>query len=134
MPAPDFEDSGDFDPPKPPHNLTPVERHTFDMQAWHTRAVIAEQKSGTRKMVAQLRDNANDAKERHSEAREWNAGIMRKLNAPGPLGRIANRVADDVTVTRALIALICAGLAAGTIYFGVLAKDTATQPAVAASP
>lgn len=149
MPAADFEDSGDFDPPLPPPGLTPVERHTFDMQAWFARAVIAEQKSMTRKLSGCLAEGERAAQRRTDavidELREVKAavgGVKAVVDREhlGPIGRFGAWI-DTMPAVKASVgmsvAVFIGGLllaVAGYLGFGSFNLPSTPTPVQVVAP
>lgn len=119
----DIEDSGDFDPPSPPPNITPVERHTFDMHAWFARSIIAEQRSSTRRMAA-CSAAAEVAAERRTASvigelrrvREAVGGVREVVDREhlGPLGRAAAWI-DTMPAVKASVGMSVAVFVGGAM-------------------
>ena len=136
-PIVDFDDSGsDFrleDPPPPP-SLDPATEYGFKMQAWSTQQIVgklganAKQTSRERAKVIEVLDKVERSNQSRHDA------VMGKLSAPGPVGRLANAVADDALVRRTLIGVVVGALLAGGSYIGIKASTAATQPTAIAGP
>ena len=120
-------DSGDFDPPRPPPGLSPVERHTFDMQAWYARAIIAETKRASRR-ASEERVAGEGAAERRtsqvvSELRELRRAVQDVDSAvedaakapPGPVSRLASWVSSLPMLVQVAVALAGVQLV-GAVY------------------